>query len=626
MPAYEDMRSGLARVVAVVRPSRFQRIFVELKRLAQHAIYVRLLTLLFCIAVTSILIQAGSLFLFDYIPAARSVATTIHHHEQTWRRQLELARAASGRDADAIVQRLGEAYLNLPDRETQWLISRAHHNLSAEFETVENAENKLKRATQDGQPTASWLQLADELVASYSQLGVALQHDAAIKQTTIVALQFLALLYLMFCIAKIALEMRHVLVERLGKLVEFIPEKYFHGSAPSGGDELLRLEHKISSVTARLERYTAEAAWTSKISEHLRRVVSAQEFLVRFVEMINEHPLNEAVLRRMLYSLERALDVNNAAIIYTEDEPQTSTGRSMYSNHEPLPLSDGIFSELRVSGSSMFIVNNPDATQARCVAVAFAEPSGEKGALLVEMEAERFLDDAEMQVLQITVGLLSLTSKFQNHDQEGRRIAVLEERAAIARELHDSLAQSLSFMKIQLARLQASVTSGVNSDAVIGELRAGLNTAYRELRELLATFRVHMDVRGLRQAIQSAIDEFSQRSSLSISLDNRLVNCELTANEEFHILQVIREALSNIVHHASADSAFIELAMASNGSVVVTVDDDGVGCRPPADGHGHHGHTIMKERAFSLGGNIEIVPRQQGGTRVKLTFVPKSAQ
>jgi two-component system nitrate/nitrite sensor histidine kinase NarX len=135
-----------------------------------------------------------------------------------------------------------------------------------------------------------------------------------------------------------------------------------------------------------------------------------------------------------------------------------------------------------------------------------------------------------------------------------------------------------------------------------------------------------MDVRGLRYAIQQAIDEFSQRSSLSISLDNRLVNCELTANEEFHVLQVIREALSNIVHHASADSAFIELAMEANGSVVVTIDDDGVGCRPATDGHGHHGHTIMKERAFSLGGNIEIVTRPQGGTRVKLTFIPKSAQ
>lgn len=625
MLAYGYMRSVLARV-SIIQPTRFQRIVVEIKKLAQHAIYARLLTLLFCIAVTSILIHAGSLFLFDYIPASRSVSTKIHLHELYWKSQLDLARAQPNSDAGTIIQRLGDAYLNPPDSDMVWLISRGHRDVITKLENIGNVENKLKRATQDAWPAASWLQLADELIASYSELSAALQRDAAVKQTTIAALQFAALLFLLFCIARIALEMRRVLVERLDRLVELIPEKYSHASAQSEGDEFLRLEHKISSVTACLERYAAEATWRSKLSEHLRRVVSSQEFLFRFVEMLNEHPLNEAMLRKMLYSLERALDVNNAAIIYAEDQPVTSTGRSMYSNHEPLPLSDGIFSELRVSGSSMFVVSNPDNTQARCVAVAFIEPSGEKGALLVEMDTDRFLDDAEMQVLQITVGLLSVTSKFQNHDQEGRRIAVLEERAAIARELHDSLAQSLSFMKIQLARLQSSANIGVNSDAVIGELRAGLNTAYRELRELLATFRVHMDVRGLRYAIQSAIDEFSQRSSLSIALDNRLVNCELTANEEFHILQVVREALSNIVHHACADNAFIELAMAENGSVVITIDDDGVGCRPAADAHGHHGHTIMKERAYSLGGNIEVAARQQGGTRVKLTFTPKSAQ
>lgn len=626
MLAYGYLRSVSTRVSRLF-PSRFQTFSVELRKLGQHVIYVRLLTLLFCIALTSILIQSGSLFLLDYIPVSRSLASKIHQQELFWKNQIDLARSGSVAETETILRRLSVSHLNRHDTEITWLNGRNHRNLSAAIENIGHAENKLKRATEDGLPTASWLQLADELVASYSQLNTALQRDIDVKQSAISALQIIGLLFLLFCIARIALETRHVLVERLDRLVELIPEKYTYGSVPSERDELVRLEHKVSSLTARLEGYAAETTWTNKISEHLRRVINAQEFLFRFVDLINEHPLNEAMLRKMLYSLERALNVNNAAIIYTEDEPATSTGRSVYSNHEPRPLSDDILSELRVSGASTFVETHPDNTQARLVAVAFVEPSGETGALLVEMDADRFLDDAEIQVLDITAGLLSVTAKFQNHDQEGRRIAVLEERAAIARELHDSLAQSLSFMKIQLTRLQSSANTGAaGSHAVIGELRAGLNNAYRELRELLATFRVHMDVRGLRYAIQSAIDEFSQRSSLSISLDNRLENCQLTANEEFHILQVVREALSNIVHHACADNAFIELAMAANGAVLVTIDDDGVGYRPATDGHGHHGHAIMKERAYSLGGNIEVGARQQGGTRVRLTFTPKSAQ
>ena len=133
------MRGVLARVSSI-RPSRFQRIFIQIRKLTQHGIYVRLLTLLFGIAVTSILIQAGSLFLLDYIPASRSVTTKIHQHELHWKNQLKLARADSNGDAKTVVQRLDDAYLNPPDSEMMWLIGRAHRNLSAKLENIGNVE------------------------------------------------------------------------------------------------------------------------------------------------------------------------------------------------------------------------------------------------------------------------------------------------------------------------------------------------------------------------------------------------------------------------------------------------------------------------------------------------------
>ncbi len=219
-----------------------------------------------------------------------------------------------------------------------------------------------------------------------------------------------------------------------------------------------------------------------------------------------------------------------------------------------------------------------------------------------------------------------MATKFHSHDEEGRRLAVLEERAAIARELHDSLAQSLSFMKIQLARLQSAGDDKIKSAEMMGELRQGLDSAYRELRELLTTFRVHMDLRGLGYAIQTTIDEFSQRSSININLDYRLVNCRLTVNEEFHMLHVLREALSNIVRHSKAKNVAIFLELRKNGNVVLTIEDDGIGFTANTNTYDHHGQIIMKERANSLGGDLEVMAKRHGGTRVRLVFTPKSVQ
>jgi two-component system nitrate/nitrite sensor histidine kinase NarX len=99
----------------------------------------------------------------------------------------------------------------------------------------------------------------------------------------------------------------------------------------------------------------------------------------------------------------------------------------------------------------------------------------------------------------------------------------------------------------------------------------------------------------------------------------------LTVNEEFHILHVIREALSNVVRHASANSVEVALVLTSSGTIIITVDDDGVGYTPKVESD-HYGQSIMRERAYSLGGDVVVMRRRQGGTRVRLVFTPKLPQ
>lgn len=209
--------------------------------------------------------------------------------------------------------------------------------------------------------------------------------------------------------------------------------------------------------------------------------------------------------------------------------------------------------------------------------------------------------------------------------QEGRRVALVEERTAMARELHDSLAQSLAALRMQVSRLQIQALRSAPADdlkATTAEIRVGLDAAYRKLRDLITTFRSHFSPRGLAATLEEALDEYGRHSSVTLSLDYRLAELQLSVNEEFHIMQVVREALSNVVRHSGATRADVLLRELPDGLVEVAIEDDGRGPESPADSLGHHGTTIMRERATSLGGSLAIEAATYGGCRVVMAFRP----
>jgi len=193
----------------------------------------------------------------------------------------------------------------------------------------------------------------------------------------------------------------------------------------------------------------------------------------------------------------------------------------------------------------------------------------------------------------------------------------------MARELHDSLAQSLTYLKIQATRISlltgSEGKSGSLGDAVV-ELKEGLDTAYRHLRELLVTFRLQMDGQGLGPALSKTVDEFNARGTVAIRLDNKLKISPFTVNQEIHVLQLVREALSNVIQHAQATAARVSLGFEDDDVVRVSVEDNGIGIPRKAERQRHYGLAIMRERANSLHGDLHIERQTQGGTRVRLRF------
>ncbi len=246
------------------------------------------------------------------------------------------------------------------------------------------------------------------------------------------------------------------------------------------------------------------------------------------------------------------------------------------------------------------------------------------GVLQLEMAHGKKLETWQTQLLEALSRHIGIAIGTARRSEQSRRLSLLEERAALARELHDSLAQSLAYMKIQVSRLKPLVEKPRSADEagqVLGELREGLNSAYRQLRELLTTFRQRIEGEGLAAALQTTVMEFSSRGDVPIALEVHLAGCPLSANEEIHTLQIVREALSNVLNHAKARHARVSVECGSDGSVSAIVEDDGIGIRKTAGVH-HYGMTIMEERAKNLGGTLTVEKPAASGTRVTLHFMP----
>jgi len=204
----------------------------------------------------------------------------------------------------------------------------------------------------------------------------------------------------------------------------------------------------------------------------------------------------------------------------------------------------------------------------RVLSLPLSDNEHHYGVLQLEMPPGKALAVWQTQLLEALSRHIGIAIGTARRSEQNRRLSLLEERAALARDLHDSLAQSLAYMKIQVSRLKPLVDDpqrGGEAREVLEELREGLNSAYRQLRELLSTFRLRIEGEGLAAALQTTVIEFSNRGGIPVTLDVHLTGCTLTANEEIHALQIVREALSNVLNHARAHQAEVKVMCLDDG-------------------------------------------------------------
>lgn len=236
------------------------------------------------------------------------------------------------------------------------------------------------------------------------------------------------------------------------------------------------------------------------------------------------------------------------------------------------------------------------------------------------LQAER--DRLESQVQERTATLAELATNLQQAREE--------ERARLARELHDELGSLLTAAKLDVSRLKARL--GIMSDEVQERMRhlvETLNSGIALKRRIIEDLRPSsLSNLGLKAALEILTTEFAQRSGVSMATN--FEDVELDASKQLTVYRMVQEALTNIAKYAQAGKIEV-LLQANRGHVTVSVKDDGVGFDPKVLTTSSHGLAGMRHRVFSEGGRLHVQSAPGSGTRISAVMpvsqaTPQAAQ
>ncbi len=210
--------------------------------------------------------------------------------------------------------------------------------------------------------------------------------------------------------------------------------------------------------------------------------------------------------------------------------------------------------------------------------------------------------------------------------EEVEQMSIVEERARMANELHDSLAQTMASVRFQVRVLDDTLHEG-NEESLwvnLEKIENTLDEANDELRELIAHFRAPMDEQGVISGVIRAVERFRRYSEIPIFLQRDWPDVRLPAEYELQIVRIVQESLANIRKHSSAKIVRVLLRGNKDGEYRVLVEDDGVGLRKGLRNPGHSGEhiglSIMKDRAKRIHGTLIVESEPGEGTRVLLKF------
>jgi two-component system nitrate/nitrite sensor histidine kinase NarX len=233
---------------------------------------------------------------------------------------------------------------------------------------------------------------------------------------------------------------------------------------------------------------------------------------------------------------------------------------------------------------------------------------------------EALLDPEERDLLDTLASHLASAMESLRASALEREAAVAQERSLLAQELHDSIAQSLAFLKIQTKLLRDAMgrndTGAMNR--VLGELDTGVRESYSDVRELLVHFRTRTSEEDIEPALRTTLSKFEHQTGLRTRLEMEGHGVALAPDVQVQVLHIVQEALSNVRKHSRAHEVTVRVSPGPSWRFEVHDDGLGFAAGTESSGETHVGLRIMQERAGSIGATVQVVSAPGEGCSVVL--------
>ena len=206
---------------------------------------------------------------------------------------------------------------------------------------------------------------------------------------------------------------------------------------------------------------------------------------------------------------------------------------------------------------------------------------------------------------------------------ESQQLAVLQERNLIAQGLHDSIAQTLTFLNLQVQMLESALVLGkqeqINENLQF--IKDGVKESYEDVRELLLNFRTKISRKEFTEAVETLIERFENQTQIATTVSWQGNGPSLSTEQQLQFIFILQESLSNIRKHANAQQVNIDFD--NQGDFVMIIRDNGIGLDlyslaelPPS----HVGLSIMRERASRISAKLDLDSQLGEYTQIKVTL------